>query len=114
MANERKNREKAAGRVDTSAPTATILAGTGNFDVTRMGVGHVRVRFVENGANPGNGLAPNERVVITGAGSAGFNVVVDPAGDTETEFVVRMGTLGVPADGIFCFTVDRVMTPEGP
>ncbi len=107
MANERKNLQHSAGRVRTF--DQVIESGTGNFQVVGgFGAGTVEIEFIENGANPGNGIDPLERVVLVESCTPGVSVATDPATNTDTRFRVRMSIFGDPIDGTFTFTVDRV------
>lgn len=122
MANERKNIEWAAGRVQIADPPV-IQAGTGDFIAERVDLptlGRVRISFLGNGLNVGGrGLDSTERVIRVSPVSGAPNVIVsvDPTGDTDDSFVVQMSTwIGQtpsPIDGTFSFTVKRVDTPIG-
>ena len=121
MANERKNVQQAAGRINTLDPlnplAALIECGTGNFAVTKLGVGSVLITFVQSGSNPvanaGAGLDVSERVIHVGSNTPGSIPHVNPAGDSDETFQVDMLDWAVPSipeaiEGVFSFTVDRV------
>ena len=106
MANERKNLQHSAGRVRTF--DQVIESGTGNFQVITIGAGTVEIELIENGATPGNGIDPLERVILVESCTPGLTVATDPVTDTDTRFRVVMTIAGDPIDGTFAFTVDRV------
>lgn len=118
MANERKNLQHSAGRIQIADPPV-ILSQTGTFTAARVGgpgSGTVLITLVEDGLNPGAGIDPTERIVTVSSDTIDVIASTDtgiPA-DTDTSFQVEMRNgLGLVVDGIFSFEVERVDTPIG-